>query len=63
MPAPVLGTYQARPDAPERFVESFWCAHKGAAEFARDYSEVQELWMRLEDLCVAIGRIQLVPLD
>jgi hypothetical protein len=67
MPAPVLtlGTYQARPDAPERFVESFWWAHEGAAELARDHSEVQELWMRLEDLCVpgGIGRIPLVPLD
>jgi hypothetical protein len=55
----------ARADAPQRFIESFRWAHEGAAELARDQSEVQELWMRLEDLCVlrGIGRIELVPLD
>ena len=55
----------ARADAPERFVESFWWAHEGAPELAHDHSEVQELWMRVEDLCVPSGieHARLEPLD
>jgi hypothetical protein len=47
------------------FVESFWWAHQGAPELAHDHSEVQEMWMRVEDLCVPGGvqHMQLSPLD
>jgi hypothetical protein len=55
----------ARPDQPGAFVESFWWAHAGAAQQARDNGEVQELWMRVEDLCVPSGvqHVALQPLD
>ena len=51
--------------APGRFVESFWWEHQGAAALAHDNSEVQELWMRVEDLCVPDGvkHVALLPLD
>ena len=47
------------------FVECFWWAHEGAEELARDHSEAQELWMRVEDLCVPGGvqEARLTPLD
>ena len=51
-----------RGDAPGAFVESFWWAHPGAPQLAHDHSEVQELWMRVEDLCVA-GGVQHQQLD
>jgi hypothetical protein len=55
----------ARSDKPGTFVETFWWAHEGAPALARDHSEVQELWMRLEDLCVpgGIEQVPLSPLD
>ena len=43
------------PAAPGSFVESFWWETAGSAQVARDNSEVQELWMRVEDLCVPGG--------
>src|SRR5260370_26887940 len=54
-----------RSDEPGRFVESFWWAHEGAPELAQDHSEVQEMWMRVEDLCVPGGvqHAQLEPLE
>ena len=54
-----------RADSPDRFVESFWWAHEGAPALARDHTEVQELWMRVEDLCVPGGvqQHELEPLD
>jgi hypothetical protein len=50
---------------PDRFVESFSWAHEGAPDLARDHSEVQEMWMRVEDLCVPGGvqHTRLDPLD
>ena len=42
-------------DVPGSFVESFWWESAGSAQVARDNSEVQELWMRVEDLCVQGG--------
>ena len=50
---------------PGMFIESFWWAHEGAAELAHDHSEVQEMWMRVEDLCVPGGvqQMALAPLD
>jgi len=55
----------SRADQPGEFVESFWWAHEGAPALARDHTEVQELWMRVEDLCVEGGvqQSQLDPLD
>ena len=55
----------ARSDAPGAFVEAFWWAHEGAPALARDHSEVQEMWMRVEDLCVPGGvrQVPLSPLD
>ena len=55
----------ARTDEPGTFVESFWWAHEGAKALAEDHTEVQELWMRVEDLCVAGGvrSIALAPLE
>jgi len=55
----------ARTDQPGAFVETFWWAHEGAAALAHDHSEVQELWMRVEDLCVPGGvkHLELSPLD
>ncbi len=55
----------ARPEKPGMFIESFWWAHEGAAELAHDHSEVQEMWMRVEDLCVPGGvqQMALAPLD
>jgi hypothetical protein len=52
-------------DAPGQFVECFWWAHEGAEALARDHSEAQELWMRVEDLCVPGGvqQTRLEPLD
>jgi hypothetical protein len=52
----------ARGDAKGAFVETFWWAHPGAASLAHDHSEVQEMWMRVEDLCVE-GGVQHVPLS
>jgi hypothetical protein len=52
----------ARPDKPGTFVESFWWVNEGAQEMARDHVEVQELWMRVEDLCVPEG-VKAVVLD
>ena len=55
----------ARSDSTGAFVESFWWAHEGAPALAHDHSEVQEMWMRVEDLCVPGGvkQVQLSPLD
>jgi len=55
----------ARADKPGQFVETFWWAHEGAAALAHDHSEVQEMWMRVEDLCVPGGvqQSQLEPLE
>src|SRR5260370_33114358 len=55
----------ARTDQPGMFVETFWWAHEGAPALAHDHSEVQELWMRVEDLCVPSGvqHMTLAPLD
>ena len=55
----------ARPEKPGQFVESFWWAHEGAEALARDHSEAQEMWMRVEDLCVPGGvqQMALSPLD
>lgn len=55
----------ARSDKKGAFVETFWWAHEGAPALARDHSEVQELWMRVEDLCVegGVAHLQLSPLD
>jgi hypothetical protein len=55
----------ARDDTPGMFVETFWWAHEGAPALAHDHSEVQEMWMRVEDLCVPGGvrQMQLSPLD
>lgn len=52
-------------DKPGSFVESFWWAHEGASRLAQDHSEVQEMWMRVEDLCVegGITSSRLEPLD
>ena len=54
----------ARPAALGKFVESFWWAHEGAEALAGDHSEVQEMWMRVEDLCIPGGvqHIALSPL-
>lgn len=51
----------ARTDRPGAFVESFWWLDQGSAALAHDHSEVQEMWMRVEDLCVE-GGVQAVPL-
>ncbi len=55
----------ARSGTPGMFVETFWWSHQGAPALARDHSEVQEMWMRVEDLCVPGGvqQMQLEPLD
>ena len=55
----------AREDDPSTFVESFWWQSPGAREQAGDNSEVMEIWLRLEDLCVpgGIQTVPLVPLD
>jgi hypothetical protein len=55
----------AQADKPGLFVESFWWAHEGAPDLAHDHTEVQEMWMRVEDLCVPGGVVhaQLDPLD
>ena len=52
-------------DEPGTVVEQFWWLNEGTAAHAEDNSEVQELWMRVEDLCAdgGIVRTQLVPLD
>jgi hypothetical protein len=52
-------------DEPGTVVEQFWWLSEGAAAQARDNGEVQELWMRVEDLCAegGIQHTQLVPLD
>lgn len=57
--------FTAAADEPGAFVESFWWAHEGAPALAHDHSEVQELWMRVEDLCVPGGvkHVKLSPLD
>jgi hypothetical protein len=53
----------SRPDQPGVFVEQIYWVHAGAREQAQDNSEVQEIWMRLDDLCASIDRVELVPLD
>src|SRR5436190_1377721 len=53
----------ARADQPGVFVEQIWWVHAGALEQAQDNSEVQEIWMRLEDLCASIERLALEPLE
>ncbi len=47
------------------FVESFWWRDAGARHIAQDNSEVQELWMRVEDLCISNGvqPVELALLD
>ena len=57
--------FVAAREQPDRFVESFWWAHEGAPQLAHDHSEVQEMWMRVEDLCVQGGvqHERLAPLD
>jgi hypothetical protein len=52
-------------DAPGTYLESFWWHDEGSAHLAHDNSEVQELWMRVEDLCVPGGVVHqaLQPLD
>ena len=52
-------------ELPGAFVESFWWENEGSRHLAEDNSEVQEMWMRVEDLCVPDGvRPQdLRPLD
>ena len=52
----------ARPEKPGMFVESFWWSHEGAEALAHDHSEVQEMWMRVEDLCIP-GGVQHMPLS
>jgi hypothetical protein len=52
----------ARLDAKGMFVETFWWAHEGAPSLAHDHGEVQEMWMRVEDLCVP-GGVQHIPLS
>jgi hypothetical protein len=37
------------------FLESFWWQDAGSARIAEDSSEIQEIWMRAEDLCVQGG--------
>jgi len=54
----------ARPDQPGTFVESFWWVGPGAIEQAHDHPDVQEIWMRIEDLCAEpVQSIELLPLD
>ena len=45
----------AMQDVPGSFVETFWWESAGSAQLAHDNSEVQELWMRVEDLCAQGG--------
>ena len=40
---------------PGTFLESFWWSDAGSARVAEDNSEIQEIWMRTEDLCVQGG--------
>ena len=49
-----LSTVRGR-TVPGTFVETFWWDSPGSAQLAHDNSEVQELWMRVEDLCVQGG--------
>jgi hypothetical protein len=67
-----LGLASSRPSfvarvegAEATFVESFWWQHEGAPHLAGDHGEVQELWMRAEDLCLPEGIVRqtLRPLD
>src|SRR3954465_2863549 len=55
----------AQTGKPGTFVESFWWAHEGAPWLAHDHSEVQELWVRVKDLCVegGVNHVQLPPLE
>ncbi len=66
-----LGLVSERPSfvarkagAPGTFFESFWWRDAGARHLAADHSEVQEMWMRVEDLCIQGGvqQIELEPL-
>ena len=52
-------------DEPGTVVEQFWWLNEGAAAQAEDNSDVQELWMRVEDLCAdgGIARAELVALE
>ena len=52
----------ARTDRAGAFVESFWWLDQGSEALARDHGELQEMWMRVEDLCVE-GGVQHVPLE
>lgn len=51
----------AQTDKPGTFLESFYWRDDGAPHLAHDHSEVQEMWMRVEDLCTE-GGIQHVKL-
>jgi hypothetical protein len=44
-----------RADQPGVFVEWFWWRDAGSRHLAHDHAEVQELWMRVEDLCLPDG--------
>ena len=50
-----------RLDKPGSFLESFRWRDRGAKDIAHDNPEVMEIWMRMEDLCVAEG-IRPMPL-
>ena len=57
-----LGLVAARPawvaaveGQPGTFLESFWWSASGSKQLAEDNSEIQEIWMRAEDLCVQGG--------
>ena len=55
----------AKTDQRGTFVESFSWLDAGAPQLAHDHSMVQEMWMRVEDLCVPGGVVHtaLAPLD
>jgi hypothetical protein len=46
----------------DTFFESFWWRDEGSKPMAEDNSEIQELWMRVEDLCTPNG-VQHLELD
>ena len=57
-----LGLVAARPawvaaveGQPGTFLESFWWSASGSRQIAEDNSEMQEIWMRTEDLCAPGG--------
>ena len=55
----------ANPGEPGTYVESFWWASPAAPQQAHDHPDVQEIWMRISDLCVpdGVNHQHLVPLD